>query len=193
MRIEGIIEELKKNLSPERYIHSINVMETAEKLARYHRADVNKAKLAGILHDCAKEFDESQIRAYINKIGYKADKIELQQTILLHGVIGEYLARNKYGVTDQDVLNAIRWHTTGKAGMSTLEKIIYIADFIEPSRDYNGIEKIREAAFDNLDRCVLLCADSTICYVLQKGDLLFEKTVETRNYSLMRLKEIQNK
>lgn len=189
MDIETIMVKLKCELDDKRYQHSVNVMETSTALAEHYGVDLNKARLAGILHDCGKNYKGDKARSYIQKIGYCADKIEWSQTRLLHGIIGEYLARIVYGVTDEDVLNAIRWHTTGRPGMTTLEKIIYVADYIEPLRNFEGIEAARRAAYENLDRCVVACADSTVRYILDKGALLHEKTVETRNDSLMLLKK----
>jgi predicted HD superfamily hydrolase involved in NAD metabolism len=91
-------------------------------------------------------------------------------------------------VTDPAVLSAIRWHTTGRGGMTLLEKIIYIADYIEPARQLDGIEEMRKVAYNDLDRCIVICSDSTIAFILKKGALLHPKTVETRNYSLLNLK-----
>lgn len=189
MDIETITQKLKNELDDKRYLHSVNVMNTSVELAALYGADPEKARLAGILHDCGKNYRGERAKEYIRKAGYPADEIEMVQTKLLHGIIGERLAKEEYGVSDPEILSAIRWHTTGKAGMTTLEKIIYVADYIEPLRSFEGIEEMRKAAYENLDRCVVLCADSTIRYVLSNGALLHEKTVETRNYSLMLLKK----
>lgn len=189
MDIDAITEQLKGELDEARYQHSVNVMEASTALARHYGADGEKARLAGILHDCGKNYKGDVARYYIQRIGYQADPIEWTQTRLLHGIIGEHLAKTVYGVKDEDVLNAIRWHTTGRAGMSELEKIIFVADYIEPLRNFDGIEAIRAAAYENLDRCVVLCADSTIEYILKKGVLLHGRTVETRNFSLTLLKQ----
>lgn len=184
MDIETIMHKLKDQLNEKRYLHSVNVMNVSAELAGVYKADENKARLAGILHDCAKGLKGDEAIDYAKKIGYCPDEIELAQSGLLHGIIGEYLARVEYGVEDKEILDAIRWHTTGRAGMSVLEKIIYVADYIEPLRSFDGIEEMRKAAYEDLDLCVVLCADSTIKYVLRKGYLLHQKTVETRNYSL---------
>lgn len=190
MNIENIMSRLKGQLKEERYLHSVNVMNVSAELARHYNADENKARLAGILHDCAKGMKGEEAVNFVKSIGYCPDEIELIQTGLLHGIIGAHFARTEYGVEDKEVLDAIRWHTTGRAGMSVLEKIIYVADYIEPLRNFEGIEMMRKAAFEDLDRCVVLCAESTIRYVLNKGFLLHEKTVETRNYSLRLLKKL---
>lgn len=185
MDIEIILERLKKTLNSDRFAHSVNVMEMSVKLAKHYGADSKKAELAGLLHDCGRIFKGEESKGFVWKIGYRPDEIESAQPILLHGIIGEHMARVIYEVEDSEVLGAIRWHTTGKANMTPLEKIVYVADYIEPLRCFDGIEDLRNAAFENLDRCVVLCSDSTIRYLLKNGDLLHAKTVETRNYSLM--------
>lgn len=189
MTFDLIIKKLMSELDKERYLHSINVMELSITLAEHYGVDVSKARVAGILHDCGKNYKGDDARTYIKKIGYEADEIELKQTRLLHGIIGEHLARITYGINDPEILGAIRWHTTGKAEMSVLEKIVYVADYIEPSRSFEDIDEMRREAFRDLDKCIVLCADSTISYILKRGFLLHEKTVETRNFSLMSLKE----
>jgi len=189
MELNTIMEILQHELDSKRYQHSVNVMDVAVSLAEHYGADAEKARLAGILHDCGKNFKGDAAREYIRKIGYKADEIELMQTKLLHGIIGEHLARTVYGVTDEEILGAIRWHTTGKAGMNLIEKIIYVADYIEPLRSFDGVEEMRKAAYEDLDRCIVLCADSTIRFILNKGALLHDKTVETRNYSIMLIRK----
>lgn len=188
MNIDEIKVKLERELEYGRYIHSLNVMEMSAKLAERYGVNTEKARLARILHDCGKNYKDERAKEYIRDIGYIPDEIELAQPKLLHGIIGEHIAKYEYEVTDKDVLSAIRWHTTGKAGMTLLEKIIYVADYIEPLRDFEGIEEMRKAAFQNLDKCIVLCADSTIRFILKKGLLLHEKTVETRNHSLKLLR-----
>lgn len=193
MNINAIINTLNKELDPYRFKHSLNVMEMAEALAKHYGADVNKARLAGILHDCGKNYKGEEAIEYIKQIGYDADEIEILQPKLLHGIIGKHLAEEVYGVTDEEVLAAIRWHTTGKAGMNLLEKIIYVADYIEPLRSFEGVETMRKMAFENLEKCIVCCSESTIKFVLKKGSLLHKNTIDTRNYSLMLIKKRNEK
>ncbi len=193
MEINTIINILKNELDTYRFNHSLNVMEMAESLAKHYGADTYKARLAGILHDCGKNYQGDEARGYVKKIGYEADEVEIRQPKLLHGIIGENLAKEMYGVTDEEVLSAIRWHTTGKAGMNLLEKIIYIADYIEPLRSFEGIENMRKIAFEDLDKCIVYCSESTIKFILRKGVLLHKNTVDTRNYSLMLIKNRNEK
>lgn len=188
MNISSIINKLKNVLDSYRFEHSVNVMKMAESLAKHYGTDINKARIAGILHDCGKNYKGDDAREFIKNMGYEADEVEMLQPKLLHGIISKYLAKAIYGVTDEEILGAIRWHTTGKAGMNLLEKIIYVADYIEPLRSFEGIEKMRKVAFDDLDRCIVYCSESTIEFILKKGVLLHKNTVETRNYSLMLIK-----
>ena len=162
--------------------------EIAVKMAKHYGVDDKKIYVAGLLHDCGKFCKGDIAREFAQKIGYEPDEIELLQPGLLHGIIGEHIARQDYGIKDPEILKSIKWHTTGRPGMSVFEKIIYIADYIEPNRNFADIEAMREEAFRNLDRCIVLCADSTIRYVTDKGYLLHPRTVETRNHSLLALK-----
>ncbi|MGI6084020.1 MAG: bis(5'-nucleosyl)-tetraphosphatase (symmetrical) YqeK [Acetivibrionales bacterium] len=188
MDINSIINKLKNVLDSYRFNHSVNVMRIAESLAKHYEIDTYKARLAGILHDCGKNYKGNEAREYVKTIDYEADEVEILQPKLLHGIIGENLAKVVYGVTDKEILGAIRWHTTGKAGMSILEKIIYVADYIEPLRSFEGVEIMRKVAYEDLDKCIVFCADSTINIILKKGALLHKNTVETRNHSLMLIK-----
>ena len=131
MNINEIINKLKNELDEFRFRHSVNVMEVSAKLAKKYGTDIEKAKIAEFFMIVVRIIKEKAIE-YIEKIGYEADPIELTHTPLLHGIIGQHIAQVEYGITDPEILSAIRWHTTGKAGMTTLEKIIYVADYIEP-------------------------------------------------------------
>lgn len=188
MELRSILKSLKKVLSKKRYIHSVNVMKEAVSLARHYHGDIHKALLAGILHDCGKYIKNEEAKSFVSKIGYQADAIELEQTELLHGVIGAHLAKTQYTVDDPEILSAIQWHTTGKPGMTLIEKIIFVADYIEPARSFEGVEVMRALAYNDLDRCMVLCANSTIAHVLGKGLLLHPNTIETRNFTLLGLK-----
>lgn len=176
-----IIIRLREQLSSKRLEHSINVMNTAVSLAKHYQADEQKAELAGILHDCAKELlkEESTKRAY--EYGLEPDEIIRRQNSLLHGPLGAYIARNEFAVEDEEVFNAIYYHTTGRRSMSLLEKIVYISDYIEPGRTFKGVNVLRKLAFTNIDKCLLKCTDTTIRFILKEGGLLHPNTVDARN------------
>lgn len=187
MTMEEIRKKLMEHLSPSRFQHSTGVMEEAGKLAKIHGADPEKAELAGLLHDCAKNVSGDETIRILRLHGEEPDSIQLCAPQLLHGQLGYYIAREQYGIMDEEILSAIYWHTTGRAGMTLLEKIIFIADYTEPGRSFEGLDEIRQEACCNLDRCIVLCADSTIRYVLKKGQMLHPLTVVVRNDALARL------
>ena len=123
----------------------------------------------------------------ISKENYKdIDEDYYNSPQLLHGMVGASIARDVFKIEDDDILNAITYHTTGRANMSLLEKIIYVADYIEPSRDFPGVEFLREISYTNLDEAVIECCESTIKYILSKKLLLHKNTIEARNYLLIK-------
>lgn len=185
MEICEIKEKLKKILKHKRYIHSLNVSETAVSLAKRYGADVAGAELAGILHDCAKNIKGEEQLIKCEEYGVELDEIMRKSPELIHSVLGEVIAREEYKVTDEDVLKSIRFHTTGCAGMSLLDKIIFVADYIEPGRVFDGVERARELAYENIDEALLYSIDMTIKHVLEKGNLLHIDTIHARNYILM--------
>ena len=181
---------LKKELSQERYLHSIGVMETAINLARKHGVSEYKAAIAGLLHDCAKDIPEEEQLKLALEFGILLDEITCFERVLLHGPVGAKLAEIKFGIKDKEILKAIEIHTTGDENMTLLDKIIYIADYIEPGRDFPGVEDIRDKTYEDLDEGVLMGLNSTIVYVLKKNSLLHPRTIDARN---MLLKNRRNK
>ncbi|MDP4093642.1 MAG: bis(5'-nucleosyl)-tetraphosphatase (symmetrical) YqeK [Bacillota bacterium] len=183
------VDELKKilanKLSPKRYRHSINVMETAKKLARAYGENSDKAALAGLLHDCARDIKGDNIFFHCEKFGIAVNEVSKFQPDLLHGPLGAEIAKYEYGIEDVSILNAIRWHTTGHEHMDKLCKIIYIADYIEPGRSFPGVEEVRQLAYCNLDDAMITSLDRTIKYVITKGALLHPDTIDARNSIIM--------
>lgn len=175
-------EYIKKNLKKERYEHSLGVMDTAVELAKRYSADEEKAKIAGLIHDCAKSMKNDETINLVKKHNYHMDDTYMQFPQLMHGLAGAIVAKAIMGVRDEDILNAITFHTTGREAMSTLDKIIYIADYIEPSRNFNGVEELRRAAFENLNKGLLLCFNSSIKFIIEKGEILHTDTIKARNY-----------
>lgn len=166
---EDLKKEVRKVLNSERYIHSLGVSNTAVKMAKAYNVSVKKAYTAGLLHDCAKNLSKSKAMQKCDDYDVELDDFERSNRALIHAKLGERIAAAEYGITDNNILMAIKWHTLGRPGMTPLEKIIYVADVIEPSRDFEGIEKLRELAFKNLDKAVIECTKTTIIYNQERG------------------------
>lgn len=164
--LEEIQEELKKVLKRKRYNHTIGVRYTAQALAMCFDEDVEKAGYAGILHDCAKYLSDEEMLVECRKHHIVCSDTEKLRPSLLHAKLGACYARELYGIEDDQILSGIRWHTTGKPGMNNFEKIIFIADYIEPGRKMiPGMEEIRRAAFCNLDEAMYLILENTLSYL----------------------------
>jgi predicted HD superfamily hydrolase involved in NAD metabolism len=181
---DKIIDYLQKNLNPQRYEHSLRVRDTSIALAQHYKTDISQARLAGLTHDCAKDMENVEIINIIEKFGYNIEGINKRTPNLMHGLAGAIVAKNTMGIEDEDVLNSITYHTTGRKNMSLLEKIIYIADYIEPMRNFPGVEDLRKLAYTNIDEALLLSFDNTIKYVIAKGQLLHLDTIDARNSML---------
>lgn len=188
MTIDEMREKLKIALTEKRYNHSIGVMQTAVSLARHYGADVEKTAIAGLLHDCAKNYSKSEMLELCERFGVNLDPISQQSTGLIHGFLGAVLAKEYYGVDCPEIYDAIYYHTVGKPDMPLITKIIYIADGIEPLRNYEGVERIRETAFEDIDRALILQIDSTLKSVIGRGGLIHTNTIDTRNFYLKKLR-----
>ena len=169
-------EKLKTMLTPRRYQHSIGVMNTAKELARKFGADEGKAEIAGLLHDCAKCMTLSQMtKAAKNE---KLDPVMKESKALMHAVAGAHVAQDVYDVHDPEVLGAIRWHTTGHANMTKLEKIVYLADMIEPNRKpYPGLEALRKLCMTDLDEAMHMALLMSLDHVREQGKPLHPDTM----------------
>ena len=142
-------------MSDYRYTHSVNVSKEAVRLAKKYGADVDKAALAGILHDITKEAPKEEQLQIMTDGGIILDNVQKNSSKLWHGISGSVYIRDVLNITDEDILNAVRYHTTGRAGMSLLEKIIFIADFTSAERDYNGVKTMRKKADKALENAML--------------------------------------
>lgn len=159
-------EKLRHALNEERYIHSIGTVRMAIWLAERYNVDVEKARLAALLHDCAK-VSKTQLRVYLDRFQICPNAYAKRYPDILHGPLGAEIARAEYGVEDPEVLLAIANHTVLSQGISDLEKIIYLADKIEPTRDYADVSQIREAAARSLNEGVLKCMEHTLTYLTE--------------------------
>lgn len=161
MNFEELKSKFEKEVGQKLYNHSIATMEEAEKLASTYKVNTEKAKIAGLLHDSGKEICPDNLK---------------------HAKKSAELARDKFGVEDEDIINAITFHTTGRVNMTLLEKIIFIADKIEPGRFYEGVEEIRKTAYSNIDEAIIKSLESTIEYVKNRNKVLDLESVNTLNY-----------
>ena len=169
INIPKLARKLKKELDDDRYRHTLGVMYTSAALAMRYGADMKKAQLAGLLHDCAKCIPNDRKIRMCEKNNIPITDIEREAPSLLHSKLGAYLARENYGIDDPEILSAITWHTTGRAEMTLLEKIVFEADYIEPMRwKAANLDEIRQMAFTDLDRAVYMTLNDTLRY-LEKG------------------------
>jgi predicted HD superfamily hydrolase involved in NAD metabolism len=176
--LEKIQKKLKKHMTAKRYRHTIGVSYTAVSLAMRYGVDLQQAAVAGLLHDCAKCLEEKQILQECDKYHISYNGTEAKQPYLLHAKLGALYASHKYKITDKEICSAIRYHTTGRADMTLLEKIIFTADYIEPHRKtIPGLDRVRSIAFEDLDEAVYQILRSTIEY-LSEGEAQPKKEIE---------------
>lgn len=188
LSIEEMKSYLKSNLKENRYIHTLGVVDTAKKLAKLNGISEEKAEIAGLAHDVAKNLSKDKIKEMMQENNIVLSDVEENNPNLWHSIVGPIEAKNKLGIEAEEILDAIRWHTTGKINMSILTKIIYIADMIEPGRDFEGIESLRKITFRNLDEGVYYGLNSSIEILLERNLLIDENTIRARNYFLFNLK-----
>lgn len=180
MNRQEALQIIKKHLPEHRYIHTIGVTDTAISLAKQFGANESKAELAGIFHDYAKYRPKEEMVEIIQSEQLPEDLL-LFNSELWHAPVGAYLVKKEIGITDEEILQAIRSHTTGRAGMTTLEKVIMLADYIEPNRSFPGVDDVREVAKDDLDKALVMSIQNTIKFLLNKNALVYPQTVETYN------------
>lgn len=181
IKIEGYKEILKNRLSVKRYTHSVSVANTAARLAGMFNGDIERAYLAGLMHDYARELTEEELLELTAKHNLSTDGVELMQTSLLHGPVGAWLLEEEGLITDKQVLDAIRWHTTGHPDMDQLARIIYISDYIEPGRNFPGVDLLRQITNKDLNLGVLAGLDHTLGFLVQRNHFIHPLSIATRN------------
>ena len=190
MDINSICKILKKDLDKDRFRHTIGVMYTAGSLAMANGYDIPKAMLTGLLHDCAKCLPAKEKIEICRRNHIEISDTELANPGLLHAKAGAIVARDKFGIKENDILHAITVHTTGAPDMNILDKIIFIADYIEPNRDKAPrLEHIRKLAFKNLDECTYEILADTLNYLSKRSDVIDNTTRVTYEYYKQLLKE----
>jgi len=186
MTIDEMRRELQRRLNKNRFAHSIGVANTAVKLAKRFGVDETKAYVAGLLHDCAREFENDDLPVQALTRGIVIGDVERAMPLLLHAYIGAKMIHEIYGVDDAAIAQAIYRHTVGAADMTPLDKIIYFADMIEPNRNYPSVERLRALAETaELDEILLTAFSESIIFVVQKNSLVHPDTVAARNFLLL--------
>ena len=176
-----IQEYLSEKLSTKRLQHVLSVQEMAVDLARVHKADVRHANLAALLHDSAKWMNTEELYTEVERYGIHLDPVEKLNPSLLHSLVGAELAKEQFKVTEFEVLEAIRTHTTGRPSMGIISQVLYVADFAEPMRTYNEVHVVRKFAYTELERAVHYVARAGIERLLQKGVMIHPNTLHTYN------------
>ncbi len=184
--MKKIKKYLKKHLTKDRYHHTLGVASTAVAMAMRYNPDpsnsnfIKRAELAGLLHDCAKCMDNNKKLRICEKNNLSCSSFEKSHPYLLHGKVGAYIAQTKFKIEDNDILQAITWHTTGRPDMSLLEKIIFIADYIEPSRNpVPELNLIRQLAFVDIDKAMEKILSNTLKFLESKGNPIDKMTQTT--------------
>ena len=189
---DHIKEKLQNSLDSARYEHTLGVMYTAGSLAMAHGWDIRQAMLAGLLHDCAKCISLEEMARLCDENNFQISEMERGSKNLLHAKVGAVMAEQEYHINDKEILDAITWHCTGRPNMSTLDKIVYIADFIEPGRDQaKNLDKIRKLAFVDLDACMAQITYDILNYLRSKGYEIDPTTEETYEFYKECRKEIE--
>ncbi|UQZ46746.1 bis(5'-nucleosyl)-tetraphosphatase (symmetrical) YqeK [Bacillus sp. PK3-037] len=181
MNREEALACVKQQLTEHRYIHTIGVMNTAIELAERFGADSKKAETAAIFHDYAKFRPKEEMKHIIAREKMPAHLLD-HNPELWHAPVGAYLVQREAGIHDEDILDAIRYHTSGRPGMTLLEKVIYVADYIEPGRKFPGVDEVRELAETNLNQALIQSIKNTMIFLMKKNQQVFPDTCLTYNW-----------
>lgn len=172
---------LQKSLKKKRFEHSLGVCDEAVKMAKLFGADPKKAYVAGLLHDCAKCLTHEEETEIMGKYSFEPDEMTMECHPVLHAPLGAIVAEHVYGIKDEEILDAIRYHTVARRNMTMLDKIVYIADVTEPNRDYDGVEVLRKLAKKNLDAAYKEAVYQALNHNLKKQTLIHPNTLEAWN------------
>ncbi|GAA0403986.1 bis(5'-nucleosyl)-tetraphosphatase (symmetrical) YqeK [Paenibacillus motobuensis] len=183
---DELLDMVSAQMPARRWTHVEGVMATSVSLAERYGADPVKADLAALLHDLAKFWPIEQQESVMLEHGLNPELLEYDKQ-LLHAEVAAFVAEQEYGINDPEVLDAIRYHTSGRVGMTLLDKIVCLADYIEPGRNFPGVDRIRELAEHNLEQALVAGFDSTITFLIEKQKVIFPLTVLARNDIVRRL------
>lgn len=189
---EEMHKKLRSTQKERRYFHTLGVVKEAVRLAPKFGVEVEKAKIAALLHDCAKNFEQERFWEIAAEYGVTLDEFATKEPALVHAFLGAAVAYRDYGVTDKEILDAIYYHTTARANMTNLEKLVYIADMIEPGRTMPQAEELRRMVEENLDDALIYAIDCSIKHVIKKGRLIHPDSIHARNYLVERRDELSD-
>ncbi len=179
---QKILLELQKRLKKSRFEHTLSVRDTAIKIAKACNEDEYKCEIAALFHDYAKNLSHLELTEYIKKYELNLDDVVLSNLYLAHGMVASDIAKRNYGIVDDEILEAIWYHTIGRENMSKIAKIIYISDYIEPTRPMKGIDKIMDIALNGeLDRALLMVINHQLDYLLTKNTVIHINSLLMRN------------
>ena len=181
---QQLVDIIKLRLSPHRFQHSLQVVEMAVQMAKFYEVEVETVSLAALLHDYAKGLSGKELLRLAKEHDLIEDAVDCEMPDLLHAAVGAFLVKRDLGIENERVLKAIRCHTLGSTDMDELDKIIYLADMIEPGRDFPGLERLKCLSFRDLDEAMLFGLESTIKYCLDRGRIIHPRTIEARNHFL---------
>lgn len=182
------LEIVQKQLTEHRYIHTIGVMETAIELANRYGADEKKAELSAIFHDYAKFRPKSEMKEIIIEQQMPRELLYFNSE-LWHAPVGAFLVQSEVGIRDAEILDAIKYHTSGRINMTLLEKVIYLADYIEPGRHFPGVDEVRDMAKQDLDDALIQSIKNTIIFLMKKNQSIYPDTFLTYNALVIHQKE----
>lgn len=188
MNRDILIQAVQKQMPAKRWEHTLGVMETAASLANLYGADAKKADLAAILHDYVKYWPVEKMREIIVEQGFPEQLLYYGKE-LWHAPVGAFIVSREFGIDDEEVLDAIRYHTSGREQMALLDKVVCLADYIEPGRDFSGVNHLRDLAKHSLEEALVAGFDSTIQFLIQQGKKIYPLTVHARNSLLDELKK----
>jgi|APHig6443717817_1056837.scaffolds.fasta_scaffold00313_24 predicted HD superfamily hydrolase involved in NAD metabolism len=181
LNIEDIKTLLKNRLSKKRFIHSLNVADECVKLAAVYKEDISKAYLAGLIHDICKEMPNDEMYELVIKSNLAVDKCELLSKSLWHAIAGAYYIKENLEINDFDVINAVRFHTVGRASMSRLEEIVYLGDLISVDRTYKDVTKLRKYAYCDIDKAIFMALCFSITDVIEGELFIPVSSIEAYN------------
>lgn len=177
---DEIIAKERANMDDKRFQHCVRVSKTAKKLARLNNYSENKAALAGFVHDYAKQVPVKEYRKVIETEDFDRDLLNWNRAIW-HGIVGTYFIKRDLKITDPEILQAVRRHTTADIEMTTLDKIVFMADFIEPGRDFPGVDQARKITYKNLNEGVGYQLAHTLEYLIEQRSKIYPRTLEAYN------------